>query len=319
MMSFALLCAEARLQLDQLTFELVDAHAAASAAEEARQAAEAFAKAKEKETAFRAAEAAAAASGSSYAGGSGSGSFDEEEGGDEGGERDRGGGVGGGMSSGDDLSVATASSGGSFGELRAGGEQEAMEIRDLVAQAAQATACSSLLGGGDAAESLLSAYQSAAHFIYRMSEANGSSVGTAVVLSFVLLLCVLIDTVSQTEAARKPGPATGASGAWGSHFVLLAALCGWMLLPLYCVALIAERSHVFQRDSAMAVVSSPAFGRTSTGEKTLLGAYLNGTQPSLRLLGVEISMETVKEVSILLIGALTVVLKLLFSVEISLG
>lgn len=162
--AFALLCSEARLQLDQLTFEMVDAHTAASAEDDAKEAAEAFARDRGEDS-FEAALEAIAAHHHHHHREHSAHREDEgrEEGGQEGGADAGSAGSGsatgseGPAADGDDrLSIATASSGGSFREQI--DEAEASEIQEMLATAHRATQHSSLLSSGDAAEALLSAY-----------------------------------------------------------------------------------------------------------------------------------------------------------------
>jgi len=158
------------------------------------------------------------------------------------------------------------------------------------------------------ADALLQGFQAAAHYSFRVTESFSGPVGGCVLLSFVLLLVTVVD-ILETDPASSPG-----AQSW--TYVTLILLSAWMLVPLFAVGLVAERFHVFQRDASMAIVTSPAFRPISHAEKGLLATFFTGAQPAVRLLGVEVTLESLKEVVLMLLGALTVLLKYKFDIEI---
>ncbi len=166
------------------------------------------------------------------------------------------------------------------------------------------------------ADALLQGFQAAAHYSFRVTEAFSLPVGGAVLAGFVLLLVTVVDILEwDHDSMRRPHNA-GAAAAEAWLYVTLMFLVVWILVPLFNVGLVAERFHVFQRDASMSIVTSPAFRPLSHAEKALLATFFTGAHPAIHLLGVEVTLESLKEVVLMLVAAMTVLLKYKFDLEI---
>lgn len=166
------------------------------------------------------------------------------------------------------------------------------------------------------ADALLQGFQAAAHYSFRVTEAFSLPVGGAVLAGFVLLLVTVVDILEwDHDSLHRPHNA-GAAAAEAWLYVTLIFLVVWILVPLFNVGLVAERFHVFQRDASMSIVTSPAFRPLSHAEKALLATFFTGAHPAIHLMGVEVTLESLKEVVLMLVAAMTVLLKYKFDLEI---